>query len=86
MMRRIYLFLYLAALIAYSATAYFQSVPGYMDAEYYFAGGLELTRGNGFQEQVIWNYLNDPEGIPQPSHAYWMPLVSILSAAFMGLF
>lgn len=61
----------------------FQSSPGYMDADYYMAGGVSLAQGSGFKEFFIWNYLNDPKGIPHPSHAYWMPLASIVSALGM---
>lgn len=66
-------------------TASFQKSPGYMDAEYYYAGGLRLADGQGFSEMVLWNYLDDPSGLPHPSHGYWMPLVSILSAVGMVL-
>jgi len=60
--------------------ALFQSSPGYMDADYYFAGGLRLADGSGFSELILWNYLDNPAGLPHPSHGYWMPLPSILSA------
>jgi hypothetical protein len=29
---------------------------------------------------VIWQYLDDPAGLPAPSHTYWMPLPSLLAA------
>lgn len=61
----------------------FQNSPGYMDADYYYAGGLRLYRGFGFSEPFLWNYLDDPQGLPHPSHTYWMPLSSIL--AFLGM-
>jgi len=63
-----------------------QTVPGYMDAEYYYLGGLQLVEGNGFSEPIIWNYLDDPSGLPHPSHSYWMPLASIISAIGMKIF
>lgn len=63
----------------------FQDVPGYMDADYYYMGALNLISGHGFQESILWNYLDEPQGIPHPSHTYWMPLPSILSAFGMGL-
>ena len=53
--------------------------PGYMDAAYYVSGALRLYEGQGFSEAFIWNYLDDPAGIPRPSHLYWMPLPSILA-------
>lgn len=63
----------------------FLDVPGYMDAEYYYAGGINLVEGRGFQEDYIWNYLGDPPGLPYPSHTYWMPLPALLSALGMKL-
>ena len=57
--------------------------PGYMDADYYFATGRELSRGHGFNEPFLWNYLDDPPGLPHPSHLYWMPLASVLAAGSM---
>jgi hypothetical protein len=66
--------------VIYSLVAVFQSSPGYMDAEYYTATALQLADGKGFQEPFIWNYLNQPAGIPAPSHLYWMPLASLLAA------
>jgi hypothetical protein len=56
-----------------------------MDADYYFAGGIQLASGNGFTEPYIWNYLSDPQTLPNPSHAYWMPLASIVSALGMWI-
>ena len=61
-------------------------VPGYMDAEYYFATGDRLVKGNGFSEPFLWNYLNPPESLPHSSHQYWMPLTSIISAVSMAIF
>lgn len=61
-----------------------QSTPGYMDAEYYYGGGIQLASGEGFTEMILWNYLDDPIGLPHPSHTYWMPLASIVAS--MGMF
>jgi len=69
-----------AGLIVYGLAAGRIEAPGYMDAEYYFATGLGLARGDGFTEPFVWNYLADPVGIPAPSHAYWQPLATVLSA------
>ncbi len=65
--------------------ARFQEFPGYMDADYYFAGGVQLANGKGFTEPYVWNYLDDPAALPHASHSYWMPLSSILSAFGMML-
>ncbi|MFQ5616570.1 MAG: hypothetical protein ACE5GO_08940, partial [Anaerolineales bacterium] len=80
MTRRRYLLLFLLGLGVAVFVASFQTTPGYMDADYYLMGGLQLARGEGFSEWVLWNYLDDPAGLPHPSHAYWMPLASILAA------
>jgi hypothetical protein len=65
--------------------AAFQNSPGYMDADYYFAGGVQIVEGKGLSEPYIWNFLGNPDGIPHPSHAYWMPLASFVSALSMYL-
>jgi hypothetical protein len=66
--------------------AWWIRVPGYMDAEYYYATGEMLAAGEGFQEPFLWNYLDDPVGIPHPSHTYWKPLTSLLAAGGISLF
>lgn len=80
---RTYLFLFLLGLAVALLVASFQDYPGYMDSSYYFAGGLQLVEGRGFTEPFLWNYLDDPIGLPHPSHTYWLPLSSILAAMSM---
>ncbi len=75
------LFLALLGLAVAGVVAAFEPAPGYMDADYYAAGGMQLATGHGFNEPFLWNYLDDPAGLPHPSNAYWMPLASILAAA-----
>jgi hypothetical protein len=82
---RHYLILFIIGLSVPFAISRFQHLPGYMDADYYFAGGVELAKGHGFTEPYLWNYLDNPQGLPQPSHKYWMPLASIISAIGMWL-
>ncbi len=77
--------LFVVGLLFYSLLACFQHAPGYMDADYYFSGGLRLVQGHGFTETTLWNYLDNPQSLPHPSHGYWFPLASILSAAGMFL-
>lgn len=60
--------------------------PGYVDAEYYFVTGRRIAAGEGFSEPFLWNYLDDPTGLPHPSHHYWMPLTSIMSASGIWFF
>ena len=85
MKKRFYFFLFLAALVVNLTAALLQPVPGYMDADYYYSGGIQLANGKGFNEPFIWNYLDNPQGIPHPSHTYWMPMASILAAIGMLL-
>jgi len=82
---RHYAVLFVIGLSVPWAVSQYQSLPGYMDADYYFAGGIQLATGKGFTEPYIWNYLSDPQGLPTPSHTYWMPLASIVSAIGMWL-
>ena len=85
MKRHQYAILFLVGLLVPLIVSRFQDLPGYMDADYYFAGGVQLTQGKGFTEPYIWNYLSDPQTLPNPSHTYWMPLASIVSALGMWI-
>ena len=80
---RNYLLLFLVGIAVTSLVAVFQDSPGYMDADYYYAGGLRLAEGYGFTEDILWNYLDNPAGLPHPSHAYWMPFASLVAAGGM---
>ncbi len=82
---RHYLILFIVGLLVPFGISRFQSMPGYMDADYYFVGGMQLAEGKGFTEPYLWNYLDDPTGLPHPSHTYWMPLASIVSAVGMWI-
>jgi hypothetical protein len=82
---RHYLILFVIGLLVPFAVSRFQTLPGYMDADYYFAGGMQLADGKGFTELYLWNYLDNPAGLPHPSHTYWMPLASIVSAFGMWI-
>jgi hypothetical protein len=84
--RRLSLALFLAGLLVALAAASLQRVPGYMDAEYYYAGALRLAEGQGGSEPYLWNYLNNPAGLPAPSFAYWMPGSSLLASLGLILF
>lgn len=76
---RLALAIFVAALAVRVLTALPLDRPGYMDAYYYYDGAESLYRGKGFSENFIWNYLDDPAGLPHPSHLYWLPLSSILA-------
>ncbi len=81
---RYYLILGLLGFGLATGIGYFQHFPGYLDSDYYFADGMQLAKGNGFREPYLWNYLDDPAGLPHPSPTYWMPLSAIISA--MGMY
>jgi hypothetical protein len=80
---RAYILLFFLSLAVLFGIASLQSLPGYLDSDYYFVGGLQLVEGKGFTEPFLWNYLDDPLGLPHPSHTYWLPLSSILAAISM---
>jgi hypothetical protein len=86
MKRKHYFLIFIMGLLIRIGVALLQHSPGFMDAEYYLIGGRHLAQGDGFWENILWNYLDDPTGIPHPSHGYWMPLTSILAAFGMVLF
>jgi hypothetical protein len=83
MKRLDYLLLFLLSLLILSLVGYFQTSPGYMDADYYFAGGTLLAENQGLNEPFIWNYLDNPQSVPHPAFTYWMPLAALISAASM---
>jgi hypothetical protein len=80
---RTYLILFFLGLLVSLGVASFQKLPGYLDSDYYYVGGLQLVEGRGFTEPFLWNYLDNPAGLPHPSHTYWLPLSSILAAISM---
>jgi hypothetical protein len=83
--RRDYLILFVLALMVVLVVVALQPVPGYMDADYYYAGGKQLASGHGFNDAFLWNYLDHPQGLPHPSNSYWNPLASIVAAGGMVL-
>ena len=86
MNRNKYITLFALGLTSAILASIWIDVPGYMDADYYHATGLAIAEGDGFNELFIWNYLNEPEGIPNPSHQYWMPSTSLLAGHSMVIF
>lgn len=65
--------------------AHFQAMPGYMDADYYYATAIRIAQGHGWTENFLWNYLDEPQGIPHPAFLYWMPLASLIGTFGMRL-
>ena len=82
---RTYLFLFLFGLAVPVFIALFQPIPGYLDSDYYYAGGIQLATGKGFTEPYLWNFLDGTTSLPHPSHSYWMPLASVIAALGMWL-
>ena len=80
-----YSLLFVLGLLVFTLAAIFERVPGYMDADYYYAGAVRLAHGDGWVEPYLWNYLNNPPSLPQPAFGYWMPLVSLVAAAGMRM-
>ena len=78
-----YLFILSLTLITLIAYLLFQSAPGYMDAEYYYAMGLRIARDHTLSEPFIWNFLNGFRGLPQPGFGFWMPLPAFIAGLNM---
>jgi hypothetical protein len=81
-----YVILFAITLAFRVATALPLQQAGYMDASYTMHIAEQLARGQGFAEQVLWNYLDNPAGLPHPSNLYWMPLPALLVAPLFALF
>ncbi|MCJ7735917.1 MAG: hypothetical protein MUQ10_01205 [Anaerolineae bacterium] len=77
---------FILALVVRAGMAILIRQPGYMDTAYYASGAMRLAQNEGLTEPFIWNYLDDPKGLPQPAYLYWMPLPSLLSALPAALF
>jgi hypothetical protein len=78
--------LFLLSLAVRLIVAAFVTRPGYMDVAYYAAGAVRLAQGDGLSEPFLWNYLDDPKGLPHTGFLYWMPIPSLLAAPFGALF
>jgi hypothetical protein len=83
---RTYAALALAVLAFRSVTALPIAHGGYMDASYTLHVAQQLAGGRGFNEEVLWNYLDGPTALPHPSNLYWMPLPAVLAAASFLIF
>ena len=84
--KKLLFWLFAAGLVVSFAAAWMERVPGYMDAEYYYGDALRLAAGKGWTENVIWNFLDQPIGLPHPAHVYWMPLATFLAVPGLWLF
>ena len=82
---RNYLVVYLLAVVVWGLAGLAFTSPTYFDSFYYFNAAESLASGQGLTDQVLWNYLDDPAGLPRPSHLYWMPLASLMGATGIRL-
>lgn len=80
------LLIFALALAVRLASTWPVSGPSYIDEAYSYAVAGNLLDGRGFVEDFIWIYLDNPAGVPHPSHTYWMPLTSIIAWAGMLVF
>ncbi len=85
--RRAYqLKLLILGLVVRLSVAGLSTQAGYMDTAFYTAGAVNIAQGGGLSHPFIWNYLNQPFGLPTPGFLYWMPLPSLLAAPAAALF
>ena len=82
---KIYLTAFIIGILMFSVYAFFQSAPGYMDAEYYYSMGLRIADKGTFSEPFLWNYLHPIREVPHPGFTYWMPMPALLAAASMAI-
>ncbi|MBL8133764.1 MAG: glycosyltransferase family 39 protein [Anaerolineae bacterium] len=60
------------------------AAPSYTDAFYHFNAANRLVTGQEMTDAYVWTYLGALESLPMPSHLYWMPMTSVLSALGMA--
>ena len=65
--RRDLLWITVAALAVQAFWALRMSHPTYFDAFYYTTNAQRLAEGHGFTQEIIWQYLDQPAGLPAPS-------------------
>ncbi|MCY4019899.1 MAG: hypothetical protein OXG39_10880 [Chloroflexi bacterium] len=74
-----------ALLMAWAMARLIVHGPSYTDSFYHLNAANSLRAGGGFADNYLWTYIDAPEGLPAPSHRYWMPLTSVLAAIGMAL-
>jgi 4-amino-4-deoxy-L-arabinose transferase-like glycosyltransferase len=90
--RRELVAIFALALLARAAAALVVTYPPYLDPAYYELVARQLAAGDGFTTPALWSFLEVgghlPEAptLPLPSNGHWMPLTSVVAAAFMSLF
>jgi hypothetical protein len=79
--RRDLLWITLVALVVQAFWALRLTHPTYFDAFFYTTNAQRLAEGYGFTQEIIWQYLDQPQSLPVPSFTYWMPLPALIAAA-----
>lgn len=88
---RISFLLYVLALAVRVVLIWHFPDPAYPDSFYYVNVAQALSRGEGFNIDVVWIFPEVGGGIPTdptlpiPSNAHWMPLASIVQVPFIAL-
>src|SRR5438067_7486761 len=79
------------ALVARIGAAALVDYAPYTDPAYYSLVAERLATGQGFSVPVIWSFLEVGSRIPSQavlpvaSNGHWMPLTSVVAAAFMAI-
>ncbi len=79
-------FLLVAVPVVLGVVYGFVNGPTYTDAYYYLNGANRMVTGQGMTDAVVWTFIGMPEGLPIPSHSYWMPMSSWVAAMGMWAF
>jgi hypothetical protein len=83
--RQIGLFAAVAVAAAFVIVYGIVAAPSFTDAFYHFNAAQRLVSGQGLTDPYLWTYIGAPDSLPAPSHLYWMPLTSLVSALGMAV-
>lgn len=72
-------------ILALVVVRFFNERPAYTDAFYHYNAAVRLASGDGLVDDYLWTFIAAPDSLPAPSHLYWMPLTSIVSAMGMSI-
>lgn len=78
--RRDLLWITIIALVVQAFWALSSPYPTYFDAFYYTTNAQRLAEGHGLTQEIIWQYLDQPQSLPVSSFTYWMPLPALVAA------
>lgn len=81
-----YVYAALTLIMSFVLVFVWQDRPTYTDAYYHYNAAVQVVNGNGFTDEYFWTYIGAPDSLPSPSHLYWMPGTSMISATSMAIF